>query len=204
MPRAGLDGATVVAGAAALADEIGFEQLTMGRLAERFGVRTPSLYKHVASQADLNRQVALLALEELSDLLDAALAGRSGKDALVAATGVIRGYVTAHPGRWAATVRLDLLGPDDPLVAAQTRGLASLGAVLTGYGLDPADEIHALRVLRSLFHGFAVIEAAGGFQLAEDVDASFTWLVDFVDGGLRSRAGQPAEAKAKARSRPSS
>ena len=53
MPRAGLGTAAVVAAGADLADEVGFAALTMGRLAERLGVRTPSLYKHVESQADL-------------------------------------------------------------------------------------------------------------------------------------------------------
>jgi len=50
MPRAGLGTAAVVAAGADLADEIGFVGLSMGQLAERVGVRTPSLYKHVASQ----------------------------------------------------------------------------------------------------------------------------------------------------------
>jgi len=41
-------------------------------------------------------------------------------------------------------------------------------------------------MLRSLFHGFAVLEAAGGFQLATDLDESFTWLVDAADRALRT------------------
>ena len=47
MPRAGLNGGDVVAAAAALADETGYAGLTMGLLADRLDVRTPSLYKHV-------------------------------------------------------------------------------------------------------------------------------------------------------------
>ena len=49
---------------------------------------------------------------------------------------------------------------------------------------DGTDAVHALRMLRSLFHGFAVLEAAGGFQMDTDVDDSFTWLIDFIDTGL--------------------
>ena len=41
MPRAGLDAASVVACAAAVADEVGFAELSMGLVAERLGVRTP-------------------------------------------------------------------------------------------------------------------------------------------------------------------
>ncbi|MGV9897859.1 TetR-like C-terminal domain-containing protein [Streptomyces tendae] len=45
---------------------------------------------------------------------------------------------------------------------------------------------HALRMLRSLCHGFATLEAAHAFQWSTDVDASFDWLVAFADRGLRA------------------
>ncbi|MEV6304217.1 WHG domain-containing protein [Actinoplanes sp. NPDC051861] len=185
MPRAGLDPATVVAAAAGLADEVGLANVTMGALAERLGVRAPSLYKHVSSQADLNQRVAALALTELGDQLRDALQGRAGRGALAAAAHTIRGYAVKHPGRYSATIRLDPQSPDDPIVAAGARVLDSLAAVLSGYPHDPANTVHAMRLLRSLFHGFAVIEAAGGFQMDTDVDESFEWLIDFVDRGLR-------------------
>ena len=38
----------IAADAAELVDEIGWEQLTLAAIAARFGVRQPSLYKHVA------------------------------------------------------------------------------------------------------------------------------------------------------------
>lgn len=185
MPRAGLDPAAVVAAAAELADEVGLPNVTMGAVADRLGVRPPSLYKHVASQADLQRRIAVLATTEVGDALRDALQGRAGRDALEAAARTLRAYVLEHPGRYAATVRLDPQGPDDPLATAGERVLESLAAVLRSYDVEPADGIHALRMLRSLLHGFAVIEAAGGFQMDTDVDDSFRWLVDFLDRGLR-------------------
>ncbi|MFB9839699.1 TetR family transcriptional regulator [Actinoallomurus acaciae] len=75
MPRAGLDAAAVVAAGAALADEVGLAGLTMGLLAERVGVRTPSLYKHVGGQEDLNRRIAVLALGEAADAVGDAVQG---------------------------------------------------------------------------------------------------------------------------------
>ncbi|WP_307834776.1 TetR/AcrR family transcriptional regulator [Paractinoplanes lichenicola] len=184
MPRAGLDPAAVTLAAAALADEVGLHNVTMGALAERLGVRAPSLYKHIDSQADLNRRIALLVAEELGDELRTALQGRAGRDALAAAARTMRDYIIKHPGRYAATVRLGVTGPDDPLALAGARVLESLAAVLSGYNIDPADTVHALRLLRSLFHGFATIEAQGGFEMDTNVDESFNWLIDFVDRGL--------------------
>ncbi|WP_250000391.1 TetR/AcrR family transcriptional regulator [Actinoplanes sp. M2I2] len=185
MPRAGLDPAVITAAAAGLADEVGPANVTMGLVAERLGVRAPSLYKHIAGQADLNRRIAVLVVTEMGDALRDALQGRAGRDALEAAARTLRAYVVEHPGRYASTLPLNPEGPDDPVAVAGGRVLDSLAAVLSGYDIDPADTVHAMRLLRSLFHGFAAIEAAGGFEMDTDVDRSFDWMIDFIDRGLR-------------------
>ena len=78
MPRAGLNGDDVVAAAAGLADEIGFHAVTMGLLADRLGIRPPSLYKHVGGLADLQHRVATLAMTEFGEVIRDAAQGRAG------------------------------------------------------------------------------------------------------------------------------
>lgn len=184
MPRAGLVPATVAQAAAEVADEIGLSQLNMSVVAERLGVKAPSLYKHVDGLADLVHRVATLGAVELGDALRDATQGLAGRDALAAAARTVRAYVRAHPGRYAATTGAAPASPDDPLAGALDRILASLAAVLHGYDLDPAERTHAARMLRSLLHGFATLEAGDGFQLDADVDDSFAWMIAFVDRGL--------------------
>ncbi|MEV7983826.1 WHG domain-containing protein [Micromonospora sp. NPDC085948] len=194
VPRAGLDPGAVVAAGAALADEVGFAELTMARLAERVGVRTPSLYKHIASQDDLNRRIAALAIAEAADAIGAATQGRSGRHALAAAARALRDFVVAHPGRYAATLGITPTGPDDPIVIAERRALGPFEAVLRGYDIAPQDITHALRALRSMFHGFATLQATNGFQWSTDIDESFEWLINFVDRALRcTSAADPAD-----------
>ena len=194
MPRAGLDQASVTEAGAALVDEVGFAYLSMGLLAERLGVKAPSLYKHVASQADLAHRIAILSATELGDAGRDATQGRVGSDALAAAAHALRRFVREHPGRYAAMNNARPDGPDDPLIAASNRALGSFAAVLLGYSMDPGQEIHALRTLRSVLHGFATLEAEGGFQLDTDVDESFTWLIDFIDRGLQAITSNPGPA----------
>jgi AcrR family transcriptional regulator len=186
VPRAGLDPTAVVAAGAALADEVGLAGLTMGLLAERLGVRTPSLYKHVAGQEDLNRRIAALALGEAADAVGRAVQGYAGRDALAAAARAFRAFVVEHPGRYAATIGVEPTGPDDPMATAGRRLLDAFTAVLRGYDIEGSDVDHALRMLRSLCHGFATLQAGGGFQWSADVDESFEWLIAFADRGLRT------------------
>ena len=186
MPRAGLNPVSVTEAGAALADEIGFAQLSMGMLAERLGVKTPSLYKHVDGLADLGYRIAVLAALELGDALSDATQGRAGGDALIAASHAMRLYARDHPGRYTAANAVQPTGTDDELARASRRMLNSFSAVLRGYNLDPSQEIHALRMLRSMMHGFAALEVGGGFRFDTAVDDSFVWMVDLIDGGLRA------------------
>jgi AcrR family transcriptional regulator len=190
MPRAGLSTATVTDAGATLADEVGPEHLNMGLIADRLGVRTPSLYKHVMSVADLTHRIATQAMTELADAIRDATQGRAGSDALTAAAQAIRTYVKTHPGRYATGNSARPTGPDDPLIPATNRVLVSLAAVLHGYQLDPAQEIHALRMLRSMMHGFANLEATDGFQKDTDIDESFAWMINLIDQGLLTTGGK--------------
>jgi AcrR family transcriptional regulator len=188
MPRAGLTSDDVVAAAAELADEIGFGAVTMGLLAQRLGIRSPSLYKHVTDLADLRHRVATLAMTEAGEAVRDALQGRSGRDAVTALLTAIQSYATAHPGRYAATTGARFTGPDDPLQPATTRFIDSISAALRSYGIREADMVHAIRTIRSTIHGFAALQAADGFQLAGDLSQTFDYMIDFIDRGLRAEA----------------
>ena len=192
MPRTGLNGADVVAAAAELADETGFAGVTMGLVAERLGIRPPSLYKHVASLADLQHRIATLAMIELGEQIRDAVQGKAGRDALAALMIALRSYVTGHPGRYMATIGAAEYGLEDPLVLAGARVIDSIAAVLRGYCIGDAEMTDAIRVIRSTMHGFAMLEASGGFQWDREPDQSFSWMIGFIDRGLRPResAGQ--------------
>jgi len=186
VPRVGLNTDEVVAAGAALADEVGYPAVTIALLAGRLGVKPPALYKHVDNLADLQHRIAALAMTEFGDVVREALQGRSGTDALDALFTSIRGYVTEHPGRYTATIGAQFRAADDPLYVASLRVITSVRAVLAGYGIPDEHLDHAIRALRGTIHGFATLQAANGFQWSNDPDASFRWLIDFVDAGLRT------------------
>jgi AcrR family transcriptional regulator len=175
----------VVGAAAALADEAGLEGVTLGRLAGRLGVRTPSLYNHVDGLEGLRRELALLGTRELGERLGRSAVGKSGDEAVVALAGAYRAYVAERPGLYAATVRSFRLSDpaDEERRAAEGEVLGVVLDALSGYGLRGDDALHAVRGLRSVVHGFATLESAGGFGMALDPDESFRRLVTaFVDG----------------------
>lgn len=184
MPRAGLTPQTVVREAAALADEVGYERLTLAALAARLGVALPSLYKHVKGADALDQKLAALAVGELADAMTTAAAGRSGVDALRAVAEAWRDYARRHPGRYPAAQRVpDAADPEH--MAAGERALDAVYAILRGYGLTGDGATDAARIFRSSVHGFVTLEAAGGFGLPRGIDRSFDQLVAALDTAYR-------------------
>lgn len=177
----------VVEAAAALADQGAGEELSLARLAERLGVRKPSLYNHVSGLPGLRRELVLLGLRELGRALSRAAAGRAGDEGLFALAEAYRAFVKERPGLYAATVRsYRLFSPNDSeLEAAEGEALEPVVAVLASCGVHGDDATHAARGLRSVAHGFASLEEAGGFGMSLDPDESFRRLVRAFAGGPR-------------------
>ena len=130
-------------------------------------------------------QVEAPAAGVFGDVIRDAVQGQAGLDALTAMLTAARAYVTAHPGRYTATTGAGFDGPDDPLLVASTRVVNTIAAVLRGYGVSDAEMNHAIRTVRCTLHGFAMLEASGGFQWDADPDESFDWMIRFIDRGLR-------------------
>ncbi|MEU8299435.1 TetR-like C-terminal domain-containing protein [Micromonospora sp. NPDC048909] len=189
MPRVGLNQQTVVREAARLADEVGYQQLTLAALAARLGVALPSLYKHIRGADALTQKLSALATAELATELTGAAVGRAGVDALRAIATAYRAYAHRHPGRYPAAQRVP--DPADPEhVAAGERAVGAIYAVLRGYGLTGDEAVDATRMLRSALHGFVALEAAGGFGLPRDVDRSYDELIAALDTAFQAWPGR--------------
>lgn len=191
MARAGITGERLTVAAAELADELGFDKVTVSAVARRLGVKDPSLYAHIENARELKVRVALLALEEMADRAATALAGRAGKDALVAFAGAYRDYAKEHPGRYAAS-RYEL----DPQAAATSAGprhAEMTRALLRGYDLPEPDQTDAVRFLGGAFHGYVSLEMSGAFRhTPRAADDSWAWALDTLDFALRNHPGRPA------------
>ncbi|RKR88586.1 TetR family transcriptional regulator [Micromonospora pisi] len=185
MARAGVTTERLTLAAAELADEAGFENVTVSALARRFGVKDASLYSHIRNAQDLRIKVALLALEELADRVADSLAGRAGKDALVAFANAYRDYAKQHPGRYAA-MQQDL-DPETAAASAGGRHAEMTRAILRGYQLSEPDQTDAVRMMHSTFHGYVSLERTGGFRHhPRTADVSWSRTLDALDTLLRN------------------
>lgn len=192
MSRAGLTRDLVVRTAAELADAHGLDAATISNVARHHGVKAPSLYSHVAGTADLHAELAALALTELADRGDRALAGRSGHDALAAFADAHRDYAREHPGRFEAAGRLGQA--TSPSLAEPGARVSSQSlAVLRGYDVPEPEQVHAVRLLASVVRGFVELEAGGAFaHIDPPAEESWRRALDAIDLVLRGLAPRPS------------
>ncbi|HZX05940.1 TetR/AcrR family transcriptional regulator [Kribbella sp.] len=187
MARVGLSGARLAQAGAELADEVGFEQVTVSALARRFDVQVASLYSHVRNSDDLKTRIATVALTELADQASAALAGRAGADALTAMADVYRTYAHQHPGRYTAARHTPPATNSAEYIAAGRRHSELWRAVLRGYDLGEPAQTDAVRLIGSVVHGYVTLELAGSFSYsAPDSADSWPRILDALDTLLRT------------------
>ncbi|CAM3682190.1 TetR/AcrR family transcriptional regulator [Nocardiopsis rhodophaea] len=177
MARAGLTAARLTEAAAEMADESGIDKVTVSALARRFGVKDASLYSHVKNLRELRVRVGLLAGMEMTEFIGTAVAGRAGKDALVAFADAYRRFALDHPGRYAASQMQ--FTPDEVADSIGLRRSIELTyGMLRAYGLTEPDLTDAARLLRSTFHGYIHLELSGGFGDPRDVQESWSRSLD--------------------------
>jgi len=190
VPRAGLTRDRVIEHAAAVADEVGLDNLTLAAVAQRCGVSLPGLYKHIEGLDAVKRDIALIAVRELTATLAAATVGVAGRDALSELAMAYRSYARSHPGHYSAILRAPPAG-DSEYADAGAAAVSVIASALKGYQLEGSELIHAIRMLRAGFHGMVSLEEAGGFGLPESLDETYAHLVDALDTAFQAAAIGP-------------
>ncbi|HXV32493.1 MAG TPA: TetR/AcrR family transcriptional regulator [Gaiellaceae bacterium] len=153
----------IVTAARALLDEEGPGALTMRRLADRLGIRAPSLYKHLSGKEALEAAVISDGFAELAEAFEGAVAGAA--DPLGALAAAYRRFGLEKPHLYRLMterpLRRDLLAS-----GVEERAAAPL---LAATGRDEA----LARAAWAFAHGMTVLELNGRFPESADLDAAW-------------------------------
>lgn len=187
MPRAGLDTDTLINAAAEIADHSGWETLTFAALAQKLGVRSPSLYNHIGGLPELKRELSVYSMKKFGDILKKAVAGLTGNEAIYALSDAYLEFARIHPGLYEATVRSQ---NDSAIQAAGKESIALILEAISPYGLDEANAIHIVRGLRSLLHGFASLQSSGGFGIPLAAEESLRTALDIYLRGIKQMSSE--------------
>ncbi len=174
-----LDRTIILNTAAILAEEVKLDHLTLNQLAERLGVKTPSLYNHVQGLTDLYAGIAALGMQRLGAMIANAAIGQSHEDALIAIAREYRKFSRTYPELYKAILKSPEVEHRE-ISEAENTIVQILLKVLEPYHYSEEEAFHKIRGLRSLLHGFVSLEEAGFFRAPWDVEKSYEKMLTSV------------------------
>jgi AcrR family transcriptional regulator len=185
--KVGLTLEDVVDAAATIADRDGLEAASLRAVADELGIKTPSLYNHVAGLAGLRRELALFAARQMTELAENAAGDYTPEDIIRRTAHDYRRFALDHRGLYRAMLPAPKPGEDEELYEALAAPVSFLAATLIAAGVAPERTIHLIRALRAVVHGFVDLEMNDGFGMPEDIDTSFDSAIDVVIAGVLNR-----------------
>jgi AcrR family transcriptional regulator len=168
------------------------EGLGFNRVARALGIQPPSLYNHVEDGEALRRVVATRAWQIFCDACERTQGRKRGARALKAFGASYRQFARDEPGLFdlMEVVALDPKAAD--FLPSMQRVFRLFAGPLEELGVPAAERTHLIRALRAAVHGFVVLERRGQFAMAEDVDESFTLMLNRLIA--RPSHGAPSDA----------
>jgi AcrR family transcriptional regulator len=146
-----------------LLEEEGPDALSMRRIAERLGIRAPSIYKHLPDKQALENALISAGFEEQAKLFEAAV--RRNDDAVTAIARAYRRWARRHPHLYRLMTERPL-DRDNLVPGAEDRA----GRVLyQAFGGD-ADRA---RAAWAFAHGMTILELNDRFPPGADLDAAW-------------------------------
>lgn len=181
--KAGLDKDIILKTAADLADAEGIANVTLKALAEKLGVKPPSLYKHINGLEELNKALMLYGWKSLEKKVTRAAVGKSKEDAIRAIFYAYRDYVKEHPGVFEAMQWYNMYQSEENLQATE-EVVAVLFQVLSAYDLQEEQKVHIVRMFRVFLQGFLMVEIHGGFGNPVSITESFDFSLEILLNGI--------------------
>ncbi|WP_337002047.1 TetR/AcrR family transcriptional regulator [Microbacterium sp. LB12] len=161
----------IVAAGREILESAGPTGLTMQAVAERVGVRAPSLYKRVRDRDALHASVAAASIDALTARLE------NAGDDIPALAHAYRGFAHDHPEGF--RFMFTIAAPHDALersAAPLIRAASSL--------VGEADALDAARLFTAWATGFLQMELSGAFRLGGDVDRAFEYGLRRLIAGM--------------------
>ena len=160
----------------------GLDALTMQAVADRVGIRGPSLYKRIDSRSALIAAIAADAFAELGREIAAAAGGDDPAEDIRRIADAYRAF--AHRAPQSYGLLFANLAPEARPATVEGARAAAPVLALAQRWVGPEDALDAARLLTAFVHGFVSMEQAGAFRLGGDVETAWRYGVETLIRGL--------------------
>ncbi|MBZ2200421.1 MAG: WHG domain-containing protein [Lentilactobacillus hilgardii] len=162
----------------ALADEASLREVTFPRIAERLGIKAPSLYNYFKNLSDLKVQTAIYLHTALYKRLTEELIGQNGGQALRTYALVYRKFANDYHSVYELLNTIPSFDNDE-LASIGRKNNQIITKILKSFSLSDKELLIKSRAFRSLLNGYIILKQLGYFQNDRlNDEESFSSVID--------------------------
>jgi AcrR family transcriptional regulator len=167
-----------------IVDKDGFLNLSVKTIADKLGIKPPSIYKHFpGGLGEIKDALMTYGWQRIDTKIARSAVGKAGENGLKAMCYALREFAHEHPGVFETVCWHNSYTSEQD--QEMTKGvIASLYAVLNSLEFSDVQKMHVLRTLRGYVEGFAMLELHGSFGDKVSLDESFSYGVDALISGI--------------------
>lgn len=156
----------------------GEKSLGINRVARELNIKPPSIYNHIESNDELRVAVAIEGWKKLyNTLVLANLTNKEKKECIKILLNTFRIFAHNNKNLYmvVSTTFIDQNRVD--FLEVSTPFFELFNEILKIFNINKEEQIHVLRWLRSISHGFIMLELQKQFELPENVDQSYDFII---------------------------
>ena len=192
LPRAGLDKKSIVKAAAELANEIGYDNISLKILAEHLGVRSPSLYNHISGLDELRHELMLYGWRCIGSEIISSVNGLTGYDAICEMCRAFYRFASNNKGIFNAMLWYNKYADEETLEATKLL-FSMMYGLFTQINIPRWKAEHIIRTFRSFLEGFSLLVNNDSFGHSASIDESFDISLDILIAGMKAQEEKPHE-----------
>ena len=171
-----------------IANEIGFDKLSLKLIAQRLNIKSPSLYNHVSSLDDVKQKIMIYGWKKLQDEIIYSATGVTGYDALKNMCYAFYNFATNNKGVFTAMLWYNKY-ESEVLYDATKKLFDMIFKIMKPLNITDSNINHIIRTLRGFLEGFSLLVNNNAFGSTISVKESFDLSLDVIINGIKSLEG---------------
>lgn len=173
----------IIQTASDIADKNGLNSVSLKTVADKLNIKTPSLYNHIKSLAELLREVAHNGMRVMNERMSKVAIGKTGIEAIQLIFIEYLNYMIEHPGIYETIQWAGWNGTEETSIIFNDY-LSLLTILIQSCNLNEDKTTEILNMLTGIIHGYTTLQLKNAFSDPDKVRYELSETIDTLLVGI--------------------
>lgn len=156
----------------------GEKSLGINRVARELNIKPPSIYNHISNNEELRICVAIEGWKKLYNyLISSKLPCEKKEDSISVLLNSFRKFAHENKDLYLVISTTSIEQTRSDFLEISKKFFDLFDNILSQFNIPKKDQIHVLRLLRSMSHGFIMLEIQNQFELPTNINESYDFII---------------------------